>query len=253
MCVDDARVGLPPGLRLVPPVRTSVLHHREMTFEVDPCDRVELFLGRRDDHAVAHEPGVVHQHIQAAERINRPGDDPGACFPVRDVVGVRDRGATHRFDLAHHVEGRSFIGPRPVEGTAEVVYDDKSTLPRERERMFAADPPTRSRDNDDATFANSHADTLCADLTPRQIGSRISFTSTLCTAYMSKRGHKPWGSATGGRAVFTQSSRSLHVEVVDVAGEAGPLQGRVETEAIEVVGVYTVTVLRVVGVVRRHT
>ena len=93
------------GLRLVPPVRRRVPQRREVALEVHPDHRVPLVLGRVDEHPVAHEAGVVDQHVEAAERLDRLRDHRLGVLEVGHVGTVRDRPAAHRLDLGDHLVG----------------------------------------------------------------------------------------------------------------------------------------------------
>ena len=86
-------------LRLRAPPLGRVTRGREVALEVHADHRVPLLLARREDHAVAQEAGVVHQHVEAAERVDRRVHQVAGAVPVGDVVGVRDRLAAGRDDL----------------------------------------------------------------------------------------------------------------------------------------------------------
>ena len=63
------------GLRLVAPVGGGVAGDGEVALEVHAHHRVPLVLGRVGEHPVAHEAGVVHHRVEAAERVDGGGDD----------------------------------------------------------------------------------------------------------------------------------------------------------------------------------
>ena len=58
--------------------------------------RVPLFFGHREEHAVAEDPGVVDEDVQAAERVDRLLHEAGGAVPRADVVGVGGRLAARR-------------------------------------------------------------------------------------------------------------------------------------------------------------
>ena len=78
-----------------------------------------------DEHAVAHQAGVVHDHVEPAERVDGGVDEPSGAVPVGHVVAVDDRLAAHRLDVGDDL-GRRPRGrvARTVELGAEVVDDD---------------------------------------------------------------------------------------------------------------------------------
>ena len=69
--VDDP--GVVRGTRLGPvaPVHGGVVRGRERALQVDADHRVPLVLGHREDHPVAQDPGVVDEHVEAAEQVDR--------------------------------------------------------------------------------------------------------------------------------------------------------------------------------------
>ena len=66
-----------------------------------------------DQHPVAQDAGVVDQHVEIAEGLDRGVDEPLAALPVADVVGVGHRLAARRPDLVDHLLGRRAIVARP--------------------------------------------------------------------------------------------------------------------------------------------
>ena len=86
--IDGA--GLAAFLRLVAPVGRGVVHRVERAVHVHLDDRVEVFGGHREHHLVAQDAGVVHEHVEAAERVERGPDDVLRAFEVGDAVVVGD-------------------------------------------------------------------------------------------------------------------------------------------------------------------
>ena len=62
----------------------------EMPLEVHGDDGVELLFAGVRDHPVPDDAGVVDQHVQTPERVDRRRDEPGRLIPVRDVGPVGD-------------------------------------------------------------------------------------------------------------------------------------------------------------------
>ena len=126
------RVDRLAGLAARPPVLGRVPGHGEVALQVHADDRVPLFLARREQHAVAHEAGVVDEHVEAAERVDRGLHEPLRAVPVGDVVGVRDRLAAERVDLVDDVLRGPALAAGAVARDAEVVHDDARALACER-------------------------------------------------------------------------------------------------------------------------
>ena len=59
-----------PALRLLAPVRGGVTGRAEVALQVHVDHGVPLGLGHVDDHAVAQDAGVVHEHVQVAEGVD---------------------------------------------------------------------------------------------------------------------------------------------------------------------------------------
>ena len=73
-------------------------------------------------------PGVVHEHVQVAEGLDREVDEALRALPVGDAVGVGDGFAAHRVDLVDDLlRGRAVLA-LAVHVAAEVVDDDLRAL-----------------------------------------------------------------------------------------------------------------------------
>ncbi len=71
-------------------------------------DGVPLLLGRRHEHAVAEEAGVVDDGIQVPERLQRGLDQAPAAVPVGDVVAVDHGLASQLLYRRDDLGGRAF-------------------------------------------------------------------------------------------------------------------------------------------------
>ena len=60
---------------------------------------VPFLFGARDEHAVAHEAGVVHDDVEAAEGLDGGLHERAGRGEVGDVGAVRDRLAAEAADL----------------------------------------------------------------------------------------------------------------------------------------------------------
>ena len=65
-------------------------------------------------HAVAEDAGVVDQHVEVAERVDRGVDHALGAVPVGDVVAVGDGLAAGGGDLVDHLRGRRRVGAAAV-------------------------------------------------------------------------------------------------------------------------------------------
>ena len=108
---------------------------------------VELGSDRLVDGATTTcEPCVVHDDVDAAERVDRRPDRGGTTRERRDVGRVGDRHATGLLDLGDDRLGRAAVGTTTVEVGAEVVDHHPHAVSRERECVRATEPPTGTRD-----------------------------------------------------------------------------------------------------------
>jgi hypothetical protein len=131
--------------------------HGEVALEVDPHDGVPLVLLARHDHAVAHEAGVVHDHVEAPEGLDRRRHQGAGAVPVGDVVAVGDRGAAGGDDLVHDGLGGGGRRVAAVERHADVVHHYLGALAGELEGVTPADaPPGAGHDHDPAVADAAH-------------------------------------------------------------------------------------------------
>ena len=94
------------GLGLLAPVVRGVTRRDEVALQVDVDHRVPVLFAQVDEHAVAQDARVVHQHVQGAEGVQRALDETLPALPLRDVVVVGDGLAAHGLDLGDDLFGR---------------------------------------------------------------------------------------------------------------------------------------------------
>ena len=117
---------------------------------------VELLLGHREDHLVAQDPGVVHEHVELAERVDRTLDDLPGALEVGHVVAVGDGLAAPALDdVDDLVRGRR-VGALTGDRAAEVVDHDLGAVIGERDGLAAADTVAGSRDDGDLAVEHAH-------------------------------------------------------------------------------------------------
>ena len=79
----------------------------EVALEVDGDHRVPLLLGHVHEHAVAEDPGVVDEDVEAPERVDRLLHHLARLREVGDVRAVRDRLAAGGLDLLRRPAARA--------------------------------------------------------------------------------------------------------------------------------------------------
>ena len=113
-------------------------------------------LGHVDDEAVAEDAGVVDEDVEPAEHLDRRRDELPRAVPVGDVAAVGDRLPAGGADLGGDLLGAGSASPPPP---STVVDDDTGTLPGERQRMGAPQPPPRPGDDRHPPVQRSHCAT----------------------------------------------------------------------------------------------
>ena len=110
-----------------------------------------------DQHAVAHEAGVVDEDVEPAEACRARSPRGLGAVPVGDVVGVRDGLAARGDDLVDHLAA----GParrcrsRPSRPTPRSLTTTFAPWRGELQRVRAADAAARAGDDDDAVRRTS--------------------------------------------------------------------------------------------------
>ena len=118
-------------------------------------DRVEVFGRHREHHLVAQDAGVVHEDVEAAERVERGADDVLGALEVGDAVVVGDRLAAALRDDVDYFVGGPLVGALAGDRTAEIVDDDLGAVVGELHRLAPADAVARP--GDDRHLAVEHA------------------------------------------------------------------------------------------------
>ena len=108
------------------------------------------------EHAVAQDAGVVDQHVEVAEGLDRGVDQALRALPRRDVVAVGDGLAAHARDLLDHLLGRAEIAAGAVDVAAEVVDDDLGALAGQAQRVLPPDAPARAGHDGHPSITESH-------------------------------------------------------------------------------------------------
>ena len=118
-------------------------------------DGVEVLGRHREHHLVAQDAGVVHEHVEPAERVDRGADDVLGALEVGDAVVVGDGLAAALVDDVDDLVGGALVGAFAGDRAAEVVDDDLGAVVGEHDRFAAADAVARS--GDDRHLAVEHA------------------------------------------------------------------------------------------------
>src|SRR5262249_37651975 len=98
---------------------------------------------------------VVHEDVEAPERVDGRPDDVLRAAEVRDAVVACDRLAAATLDDVDHFFGRSLVGALAGDRPAEVVDDDLGAVIGERDRLAA--PHAAPRSGDDRDLAVQHS------------------------------------------------------------------------------------------------
>ena len=118
-------------------------------------DRVEVFGRHREHHLVAQDAGVVDQHVEATERVDRGADDVLGAVEVGDAVVVGDGLAAALVDDLDDLVGGALVGALAAHRSTEIVHHDLGAVVGEHDRFAASD--TVARTGDDGHLAVEHA------------------------------------------------------------------------------------------------
>ena len=140
--------------------------HVEVPADLARDDGVEQLRHIVSELGLAHDPGVVDEHVDTAKRIERRRDDRLAALDRRHGVGRHGRRPARRLDLGDD-GGRRVLGwsvTRSIgvaDGDAEVVHDDARSSRRQQQRVRAPEVATGAGDDRDAAvpseLARAHA------------------------------------------------------------------------------------------------
>ena len=137
----------------------------EMPAQVHPDHVVPLAVRHVDDRAVPQDAGIVHEHVQRAELLDRLLDQPGGALGGRNVVPVGDRLAARRPYFLDHLLGWRGVSARAVGSAAQVVDDDLGAFGSEQQRVLAAKAAAGAGDDGDSVVKRAHSRSLrrCLD------------------------------------------------------------------------------------------
>ena len=111
------------------------------------------FLDRHvEEEAVAQDAGVIHDHVDPAEGINRGLDDAVGGLPLGHAVGVRHRRAAFGLDFLDHFLCRPGVLAFARDRGADVVDDHLGAPCRHGQREIAPDAAAGACHNDDFVF-----------------------------------------------------------------------------------------------------
>ena len=91
-------------------------------------------------HAVAQDAGVVDQHVEVAERVDRRLDQALGALEVGDALAVGDGLAAGGDDLVDDLLRRRGVGAAAVHVAAEVVDHDLGPVAGQRQGVLPPDP-----------------------------------------------------------------------------------------------------------------
>jgi hypothetical protein len=119
-------------------------------------DDVEVLGRHREHHPVAQDAGVVHEHVELAEAVDRRLDDVLGAVEVGDRVVARNRLAAARLDDVDDLVRGPLVGAVARDRDTEVVDDDLGAVIREQDRLAAADAVAGTRDDRDLAVEHAH-------------------------------------------------------------------------------------------------
>ena len=131
-----------------------------MAAQVHADDVVPLAVGHVDDRAVPQNAGVVDQHVQRSELLDRELDQPVRARGGGDVIATRDRLAACGSDLRHDLLSRSLVTARAVGPAAEVVHHDLGPLGGEQQGVLATQAATGPGDDGNPVVKCAHSGSL---------------------------------------------------------------------------------------------
>ena len=214
---------------------------REVALEVDVDDRVPLVLGHVEAHLVAEDAGVVDEHVEPTEGLDRLVDERLGAGPVAAVVVVGDGLAAGVGDLVDDLLRRALCPrPRPSAAPPRSLTTTAAPSAREQQRLLATDAASRAGDDRDLAVEQTHAVTpfRVPDVGVRRVPGGLA-AGEVRVAPLLERGHaldevggrgrerlvrRPRGRASAARSVskLALSSRfESPSERVGPGGEAG--------------------------------
>ena len=123
---------------------------------MDVHRRIPFIDGRRHEHAVAHDAGIVHHDMQITKGGHGRVDNALRPIPIGDVFIVGDGVSTRRLDFRHHSVGSARITPFAAQRSADVIDDDVGPFRCKGERIGTSQPTCGPGDDDRPVVANTH-------------------------------------------------------------------------------------------------
>ena len=118
---------------------------------------------RDHEHAVAHDAGVVHDHVEPAEGVDGRADEALGALPVGDVVAVDDGLAAGGHDLVDDLPAGAVEPPVPSSSAPMSLTTTLAPCRANSSGVAAADAPPGAGDDDDPPLADAgHAGMVLA-------------------------------------------------------------------------------------------
>ena len=134
--------------------------------QVHPDYVVPFLFGHVEDHAVAQDPGDVHQDIELAEFLDRLVDEAFAAFDAGDIHVIGNRVAARGFDFLDHVVGGRLRFLLPRDRDAKIVDYHCASLRGECPRDAAADTAATAGDGGYFSVELAHRSILPCGVMP---------------------------------------------------------------------------------------
>src|SRR5271155_4363693 len=116
--------------------------------EMNPQYGLPLVVTHIDQHSVANNAGVIHDHIEPVEGLKRLCYQAISAYGIRNVLIISQSNTSGGFDLVCNDVRRS-------PGTAKIVNHYLGSFGRQEQGVFAADASPSARDNGHAVLADA--------------------------------------------------------------------------------------------------
>ena len=137
-----------------------MVHRVPRALEVHGDDGVEVGFRHREDHLVAQDACVVHEHVESSERLDCRVDDVVRRRVVGHVVVVGDGLTTATLDDVDDGLGGALVGPFSADRTAEVVHHDLRSVVGQHDRLAPPDAVAGAGDDRHFAVENPHLHAL---------------------------------------------------------------------------------------------
>ena len=147
----------------------------ERAAQVHVEHRVEVLVGHLPQRCPPDVAGVVDQHVDATEALQRRVDDRLPALGGRHRVGAGDGFAAGRGDLATTSRGRAGVGTVAGQPAAGIVDHDLGAPRGQQQRVLAPQSPAATGDDGDAVVESQ----LSSFTVPRTRAVQVTLVAPL--------------------------------------------------------------------------